>query len=120
MNPGQNCIACHDSMDEGPTYSAAGTIHGSTDLSAAENCTGESGLTVELLDDDGVVHRSTTNGVGNFFFEEAIAFPYTAKVIDAAGNERLMATAQSTGQCALCHTAQGAAGAPGRIRAPPP
>ncbi len=114
MNPGEACIACH-SRGEGPTFTAAGTVMG--DFADANNCNGVDSVTVRLTDANGVVHEETTNSAGNFSFSEAIAMPYTAEIENANGVSA-MSAAQSDGDCASCHTAEGTGGAPGRIVAP--
>jgi hypothetical protein len=78
------------------------------------------GAVVRLTDAKGKLTTLTTNKAGNFmlrFRGNTFAMPFTAKVM-FKGNERVMATPQSTGNCAGCHTARGAAGAPGRILLP--
>lgn len=114
MNPGQACIECH-SQDEGPRFTAAGTVMGASH--DPDDCNGVEGVTVRLTDADGVVHEATTNAAGNFDFRDAIAMPYTAEIESDAGVVA-MSGAQNTGDCATCHTADGANGAPGRIVAP--
>jgi hypothetical protein len=115
MNPGQDCIACHAS-GEGPKYIIAGTVMGA--VNDDDNCNGTNGVTVEITGNDGQVITLTTNSAGNFFAREgqqAVAMPYTAKVIKADGTSVAMGAAQSTGACNSCHTAAGLNGAPGRI-----
>jgi hypothetical protein len=114
MNPGEACISCH-SRGEGPSFTAAGTVMG--DFADPNDCNGVDGVTVRLTDADGVVHEETTNSAGNFSFREAIAMPYTAEIENANGVSA-MSGSQSEGDCATCHTAEGANGAPGRIVAP--
>ncbi|MDP2307300.1 MAG: hypothetical protein Q8P18_14840 [Pseudomonadota bacterium] len=115
MNPGESCIACHAQEGEGPTYSAAGTVMG--DFGDVDDCNGVEGVTVRITDADGNVHEATSNGAGNFFFSDDIAMPYTAEVESDAG-VTAMSTAPTTGDCASCHTAEGASGAPGRVVTP--
>jgi len=115
MHPGGDCIGCHTAEDEGPTFAIAGTVY--EGLAAAIDCFGVSGVTVELTDDAGQVVRMTTNEAGNFFLKSrdvTLQMPYTAKVI-VNGVESVMATPQSDANCATCHSAEGANGAPGRI-----
>jgi len=124
MEPGGDCIGCH-SQGEGPDYLIAGTVMGKANDDT--ECAGVSGVTVEITDAKGVVLSLPTTSDGNFFYGgggrrssvsvQGIAFPYNAKVV-RNGVERQMVAAQSDGDCAHCHTAQGANGAPGRILAP--
>ncbi len=114
MEPGGDCIFCHAS-DEGPRYTIAGTVMGALDDD--DRCAGVDGVTVEITDANGQVISLTTNAVGNFFYQGELASPYSAKV-RRGDQEVAMASAQSSGDCASCHTAQGVSGAPGRIVAP--
>jgi len=118
MHPGGACITCHE--DEGPTFAIAGTVYPTAH--ETDDCNGSDGrnesINVVIVDGKGVTHTVGVNSVGNFFIEEdSIAFPYRAKVV-AGGRERVMATAQKSGDCNQCHTVSGAEDAPGRIMAP--
>lgn len=114
MNPGASCVACH-ATGEGPNYAIAGTVMG--DYADPDDCNGIAGVIVRLTDADGGVHELTTNDAGNFYKKDGIPLPYTAE-IESADGVREMAAAQTDGDCAACHTAEGAGGAPGRILAP--
>lgn len=117
MNPGQDCITCHAS-GEGPSLVAAGTVYAA--LHEADDCYGQSGVTVELTGANGQKLTTTTNASGNFYFNargSSLVMPFTAKVI-ANGVERVMVTPQSSGNCASCHSATGDNGAAGRITVP--
>ena len=83
------------------------------------DCNGVSGVTVRLTDADGKTLDLVTNSAGNFYRQgpTGIGSPYTVKLISGS-RERVMATPQTSGNCASCHTATGANGAPGRILAP--
>jgi hypothetical protein len=112
MRPGGDCIGCHASEGEGPSFTIAGTLMGA--LNDDTNCDGISGAQVVITDANGTEHVLVTNSAGNFFTEKAVAFPYSAKIV-VDGTERAMAAKQSSGACNSCHTAHGANGAPGRI-----
>jgi hypothetical protein len=117
MHPGLSCIDCH-SKGEGPRFLAAGTVFQA--LTELDDCCGVKGVVVQLTDANGQVLAVTTNASGNFFFGgrgTTMAFPITAKLISGT-RTREMGSEQSTGNCAACHTAKGANGAPGRIIAP--
>lgn len=114
MNPGEDCIACHN-RGEGPDYTLAGTVMG--DYDDPDDCNGIEDVVVRVTDADGVTTELTTNSAGNFFTRDDIAMPYTV-VIDRDGETREMVAEQSTGACGSCHTANGAEGAPGRVVAP--
>jgi mono/diheme cytochrome c family protein len=117
MEPGGDCIGCHSSND-GPSFLAAGTVMASQHDDT--NCNGVAGVTVRLRGADGRTIDMTTNRTGNFFYEgraSDLALPFTAEVI-RGGKTNAMLTAQTTTNCASCHTAEGANLAPGRILAP--
>ena len=115
MRPGTDCISCHAREGEGPQYTVAGTVMGG--LGDTDDCQGVSDVTVRITDADGQVSDLVTNAAGNFYLRGTVAFPYTATLV-RGGTEVSMVTAQSNGNCMACHTAEGAAGAPGRIVAP--
>jgi hypothetical protein len=117
MNPGESCIACHTAEDEGPIYSAAGTVY--EELDEADDCFGVEGVEVEITDAGGSVFSMISNEAGNFFLssQQSIEVPYTAKVI-YNGMERTMASSQTNTDCASCHTSSGSDGAPGRVQIP--
>ncbi|HIA04148.1 MAG TPA: hypothetical protein EYN06_10155 [Myxococcales bacterium] len=115
MRPGGDCIACHAKEGDGPDYEVAGTVF--QELAEPTDCYGLEGITVELTDAEGTIHTMTTNAAGNFFAESgnaSIVMPYTARLV-MGDKEAKMVTPQSIANCAQCHTAKGAAGAPGRI-----
>ncbi len=118
MNPGMDCIACH--QNGGPHYLVAGTVYSSgTD---ADGCDGVASVSIELKAvGTGETVTATSNGVGNFYLNSNQMFPagtkYTARVI-ANGKARAMTTPQTSGACNSCHTADGTNGAPGRVLIP--
>lgn len=118
MHPGGDCIGCHERSGEGPRYLVAGTVF--EQLGEADDCFGLDGVTVEITDADGKEWTLTTNDAGNFYLPQSqgpLAMPYRAAVVmDGVRTE--MATAQSEGSCATCHSATGAQGAPGRVIVP--
>jgi hypothetical protein len=117
MHPGMSCITCH-SRGEGPRFQAAATVYATLD--AKDDSYGVSGATVRLTDSKGVVLKLVTNEAGNFFSgrrDPRLAFPVSVKVF-RPGGENQMGSPAPSGDCASCHTAKGANGAPGRILAP--
>jgi NOL1/NOP2/fmu family ribosome biogenesis protein len=116
MHPGLNCIACH-SAGEGPRLTIAGTVF--TKLDEKDDDFGVEGATVQITDAKGQVIKLVTNKAGNFLAGRnvTLAVPITAMVI-YKGKEHAMGSPQSIGNCAICHTAKGAGGAPGRITIP--
>lgn len=119
MHPGRDCIKCHTERNEGRKFVLAGTVQPT--LTEPDECAGVEGAQVEITDANKKVYTLTTNASGNFFLEpsqaQGFTFPFTARVT-YQGRVGEMTTAQSTGQCASCHTPQGLNDAPGRIQAP--
>jgi hypothetical protein len=96
--------------------------HGVPTLHEPLNCNGKSGVQVVITPASGKAITLSTNAAGNFYSKTAVAMPFTAKVV-VGGVEKRMMTAQSTGNCNLCHTQDGASQdggmrAPGRIIIP--
>ncbi len=124
MRPGTDCNACHEEEARAPELVFSGTVYPTGH--EPDECYGvdkDLGIVVEVTDARGVVYRIPTNTSGNFHLSRAGAtdgfvFPYTARVVDAAGNTRTMPDPQGEGSCNSCHSEQGANDAPGRIVAP--
>jgi mono/diheme cytochrome c family protein len=118
MYPGQACVACHR-KGEGPVFVIAGTVFKTPN--EADNCVGATtGVSVQITDANGKVETLAVSATGNFSSSKrgvALVMPYTAKVL-YAGGERVMSSAQSDGDCNVCHTAAGLNGAPGRVSVP--
>lgn len=125
MNPGMPCIQCHTQEGEGPSYAFAGTVYATAHEPDKCNAAVESGppistAVIEVVDKNGTVFTATVNSVGNFYKSKKsgnIVPPYTAKV-KYDGRERVMATAQTSGDCNTCHTQNGTKDAPGRVLLP--
>ena len=118
MNPGMACIQCHAASDEGPRFSIAGTIYPTAhEPDLCDGAPPASGAQVIITGADGRTLTLAPNAAGNFFSETAVAAPYRARVVTAAG-ERAMTAAQTSGDCNSCHSLAGANGAPGRIMLP--
>lgn len=129
MRPGVACIKCHNSNTadglEAPNLTLGGTAYATPH--EPNDCNAQVVMgppidtaVVEITDKNGVVIPLTVNSVGNFYRKSskgAVAMPYTAK-IKYDGKERVMLTAQSSGDCNDCHTQKGSDGAPGRILLP--
>lgn len=121
MNPGRSCVQCHeetDDPDHAPLYRVAGTVMRAQH--EADDCRGVPALTVILTDADGKEFEMPGNSAGNFWLEPdvEIEMPYTARIVDRSGNERVKQEPVSEGDCASCHTREGAEGASGRLLAP--
>jgi hypothetical protein len=134
MFPGMPCLDCHQNpakynMDEGAdeVFSIAGTIFPSghePDLCAGLDGDSVTDVLIRIEDANGNVFDLKPNAAGNFLRKASVAMPYAAKVVSASG-ERAMSYKPSTGDCNLCHTAEGSNGgdpnsavAPGRIVVP--
>ena len=115
MEPGLACIQCHTSKGK-VAFTIAGTVY--PGFHTVDTCDGTASITVEITGSDGKVQTLSTNSVGNFHGNSAVAMPFTARVIDGSGKDRKMFSAQSNGDCNTCHTQSGTNGAPGRIHAP--
>lgn len=128
MHPGFACIDCHTrgavdedgEIEEGPRFAVAGTVYATAH--EPDDCNGVDGrgakpVTIEVTDATGRVVRTQANAVGNFFYEDRLILPIKARVL-YDGRERVMQTAQSSGDCNGCHTESGRSGAPGRIMLP--
>lgn len=121
MDPGQACISCHGrSGGEAPRFVIAGTLYPTGH--EPDNCNGANGTAigakVVVTDSSGKSVTLTPNSAGNFSSSTALTAPFKAKVVNAAGIERVMASVASTGDCNSCHTQSGSSGAPGRITLP--
>jgi len=117
MNPGLACISCHKS-GEGPSFNIAGTVYPTGHEPDRCNSTvGNAGAKIVIIGADGKQLTLTPNSVGNFSSGNAVKTPYQAKVT-YQGRERLMLTAQTSGDCNSCHTQNGSMMAPGRITVP--
>jgi mono/diheme cytochrome c family protein len=120
MHPGDACISCH-SVEDGPTFAAAGTVFPT--LHEPDDCDGAnlSGLAViDIIDSNGVETKIPVDTVGNFHaYAEQVTItpPFSAAVVQGS-KKRAMTEHQTSGDCNSCHTVEGANGAPGRIMAP--
>ncbi|MBN1335819.1 MAG: hypothetical protein JXB39_07640 [Deltaproteobacteria bacterium] len=117
MNPGRDCILCHD-RSGGPSFDIAGTVY--EDPREPDDCFGVDGAKIRIIDADASVWELESNAAGNFFHEaegSTIDLPILATVVTATG-ERPMVTAQDSGSCNSCHTVRGLRGAQGRVTVP--
>jgi hypothetical protein len=119
MDPGKACISCHvTSGGEAPRFALAGTIYPTAH--EPDLCNGGStttGAQVVVTGADGKSITMTPNTSGNFYYQGALATPYSVKVT-YMGRERAMIARQTSGDCNTCHTQSGAMMAPGRIMLP--
>jgi len=120
MYPGRACINCHGSSGgEAPKFVIAGTLYPTGhEPDSCNGVNGTNGAKVVVTGSNGTSITLTPNSAGNFYSSTALSPPYQAKVVNAAGVERVMSSTASTGDCNSCHTQTGANGAPGRITMP--
>ncbi len=98
MRPGEDCLPCHQSGDEGG-FTAAGTVFRQDGTAAA-------GLTVTLTDSAATRASAATNSAGNFFFEQPLSPPFDVTITDGAATASMQGALAS---CNSCHQAGGAA-----------
>ncbi len=109
--PGQPCTVCHSGSGPGsPVWSIAGTVY-----DAPGSSTPAEGATVKILDSAGKSIELITNGVGNFYVEQAQfapVFPLTGVSVEAPGREQkfMSSLVNGTGGCAECHVGSGSVG----------
>ena len=121
MNPGRSCVQCHAETNDpkqAPLYAFAGTVmHAEHE---GDDCRGVAGMTVIVTGADGAEQEMQGNSAGNFWLapEIQVLMPYTARIVDRAGNERVQQNPVDNGDCASCHTRDGSNGATGRLLAP--
>jgi hypothetical protein len=113
MRPGEDCLACHGDGDRLHWY-AAGTVYLALQPAADE---GVQGAKVVITDGNGRQISLTTNGAGNFYTAETLAFPATVQVW-RGGNMNEMPGQAPEGGCNRCHNGTPSGGAQGRIYAP--
>jgi hypothetical protein len=113
MRPGEACPSCHGN------FVIAGTVYPTGH--EPNDCDGVNGstttVTVVVTDSTNKQFTLTPNAVGNFYSSTKITPPITAKVVEN-GKERAMVSPQTITNCNMCHTSNGANGAPGRITLP--
>lgn len=110
MNPGDNCMTCHNGS-KAPKWTVAGTVYSSPTDTALM---GVSGVTVIITDATGKKETLTSNAAGNFYTKAALTFPISAELQRGTKSE-MMGMKVSTGACASCHNQPAAGGAPGRL-----
>jgi len=118
MRPGAPCIDCHADAGGAPLFAVAGTVYPT--LHEPTDCYGAAGdVVVRITGSDGATIDLPVGSSGNFFASTSagIVFPIRADVL-FEDRVRAMCGWQSNGDCNLCHTEEGANGAPGRIRLP--
>ena len=100
-----------------PSYQIAGTLYPTGHEPSRCQAAGVQGAIIAILDANGTTFLFSVSSVGNFAGSNAVAAPFKAEV-RFAGKTRAMATPQTNGDCNICHTENGASGAPGRVLLP--
>jgi len=93
MDPGLDCLACHQ------TFSVGGTVYPS-DSSPLDQ--GLAGVTVTILDSAQVTLTLTSNQGGNFYSKAPIVWP--ADITFTLGTRTAKMLAATSGACNTCHT----------------
>lgn len=118
MNPGRACIDCHSQEADAPKLTIAGTLYPTGhEPDLCDGVTDGSGAKIVIMGADGSTLTLSPNAAGNFRSQSKVVTPFRAKVT-YMGRERVMASAQTSGDCNGCHTQAGANSAPGRIVLP--
>ena len=99
MQPGADCMSCHNASHEF-SWTAAGTVYRAIDAARDQ---GVAGATVELTDADGRTVVLQTTQSGNFYTAEPLSFPLHSTV-RYAGLAISMPTPTPMGSCNGCHT----------------
>lgn len=120
MHPGGDCVGCHSSNPDAPSFAIAGTVY--LDKFAEDDCAGVEGAVVLVEDDDGQVLELTTNRAGNFFARESdVALTNPLRIeVRYQGRKNMMQEPVYNGNCHDCHSGRDAVRAPARVLAPQP
>ena len=113
---------CHTSSSK-TQFTMAGTaypVNGQRDVNDCNGIDG-TGVAFALFDDNGVefIPRIQVDSVGNFFTNRALPPSYRVKII-TRGQEAVMNTPVTNGDCNYCHAANDFMGAKGRVIPPMP
>jgi len=100
MEPGRDCLSCHDGSGEERAWSFAGTVFARGDAAEDE---GIQGVTVIVEDARGKRVSVTSNDAGNFYSAERLVPPFRAKVRRGATVVEMEGTFEY-GSCNACHT----------------
>lgn len=113
MDPGEDCVACHNS-GEGPDWTFAGTVFRALDSPASD---GVRGVKVHAVDATGRRVTVTSNEAGNFYLADRLTFPLQVSV-ERGGRTSEMEDPVLDGGCNRCHDVPPQELAAGRIVAP--
>jgi len=101
MNPGKDCLVCHSASGQASnlTFSVGGTVY-PTAFAGTEG--GLFNAEIDILDDNNRKFTLHSNGAGNFYSAEPIAFPATVS-ITVGGQVFAMQNRPPMGRCNACH-----------------
>jgi len=100
-NPGQACLSCHKSGGSAPAFTLAGTVLDGTSSDVAM-----AGVTIRITDANGTQLSLTTGDNGNFYTDQALAFPVATATSSCPNTFPMLSPVQSTGgdcNSAGCH-----------------
>ncbi len=134
MNPGIDCLLCHGPNEPASykPWSIAGTVYGSPD--ALEDA-GQPNVEVIVTDANGSQLTLVSNAAGNFYTEEAVAFPLQGLMVQnkrhrmqmnvsppcplCLPNQASTSLVNGLSGCNSCHAVPSAFNAPGRLYVEP-
>ncbi|HZS41059.1 MAG TPA: hypothetical protein VFF06_29725 [Polyangia bacterium] len=111
MTPGDDCLSCHRAGGSARAFTIAGTAYSRGDAIATE---GTPDLVVVITDARDQRIELQTNAAGNFYTDQAVAFPVAAE-LHRGDSVRHMEPRVSTGACSSCHAEPPRGGAAGRV-----
>lgn len=115
MQPGQDCMGCHDGAVAAPAWTVAGTVF--SDPNAPLNA-GMPNAQVIITDANQQTLTLNTNSAGNFYTAEPVVFPLSVQ-IQRGTWKMAMQSSPSSGSCNSCHSIpKGNPGVPGRLFIP--
>jgi hypothetical protein len=91
-NAGRDCLGCHHGGGAAPRWTFAGTVY-----TSPAGGTAVAGATVRVTDAAGVVHELVTAQNGNFWTQEAVAFPLTIRASACPDTRQMSAPVPQTG-----------------------
>ena len=111
MNPGDDCLSCHQRDDNRRRFTIGGTVFFALDSLVDE---GLEAAEIHVTDKNGKQLTLRSNSVGNFYTAEDVAFPLALEL--QFHNRRIvMQTPADSGACNTCHSAEPQNDAPGRL-----
>jgi hypothetical protein len=102
MQPGSDCMSCHEHSSGENAWSAAGTVY-----AGSSDATGASGVTVQITDAAGKTVTLTSNAAGNFYSSAALALPFAKVSVTRNGTTTEMRSSPTSGSCNSCHNPSG-------------